>query len=262
MYLTFKKPSRLPFLSAGVAAMALLCLAPGAQAEESGAAFNAAQKKEIESVIQAYILDNPDVLLRSLQAGQAKEAEQRQLDAQAAISGNLKALTDANAPSIGNPNADVTIVEFFDYNCGYCKRALPDIQNILKADSNVRFVFREMPILGPTSQTAAQWALAAHKQGKYFDYHVALMNHKGPKNEEVLAKIAKDTGLDVERLRKDAQSEAVQAEIERDVALARSIGISGTPAFIVGETLIPGYVGEDGLKQSIEDARADTGKDG
>lgn len=153
-------------------------------------------------------------------------------------------------------------MEFFDYNCGYCKRAIPDIQNVLKDDENVRFVFKEMPILGPSSRTAALWALAAHNQDKYFDYHVALMEFRGPKEEAQLEKLARDAGLDVEKMKQDIADGNIEEELNKVMSVASEIGVSGTPAFIVGETFIPGYIGEDGLKEAIKAEREKAKNDG
>lgn len=245
-------------VSTGLALLSGLVVLPfasSAQAKDEAAMFSDEQKQEIESIVRAYILEHPETLKESIQSGEAKQEKLRQEQALTAIGDNISDLTGSDAPSVGNPEGDVTIVEFFDYNCGYCKHALPDIQNILKSDQNVRFVFREMPILGPTSRTAAQWARAAHKQGAYFKYHVAVMNYKGQKDEASLEKIAKDMGLDTKQMKKDAASPEIQDLLEKDMVLARKIGVNGTPAFVVGKTLIPGYVGEDGLKQAIEDER-------
>lgn len=219
-------------------------------------AFDGAQKEAIEGIIKDYLLENPKVIFDSIDAFRAQEEAQKQADAENAIKDNLKSLTGDNSPSIGPADADVTIVEFFDYNCGYCKRALPDVQAIVETDKKVRFVFKEMPILGPTSLTAAQWAMAAQKQDKYFEYHSALMEFRGPKEEKQLEKIAKDLGLDVDQMKKDAKSSEIQAMIDADISLARKIGISGTPAFIVGETLYPGYIGEDGMVDAIKQERS------
>jgi protein-disulfide isomerase len=217
--------------------------------------FNKAQKDAIGGVIKEYLMENPEVIFDSIEAYRAKEKEIQQKKAQSAIKDNIAKLTNSNTPSIGAEDADVTVVEFFDYNCGYCKRAVPDIQAILEKDKKVRFVFQEMPILGPSSLTAAQWAKAAHNQGKYFDFHVALMEHRGPKDEDQLAKIAKKLELDVDQMKKDAKSDAIKEAIDGEVALARQIGINGTPAFIVGEDLYPGYIGKDGLNKAIEAVR-------
>ncbi len=226
------------------------------------AEFSPAQKEAMGGVIKEYLMENPKVIFDAIEAYRNEQEEQAQKQAEEKIGDNIAALTDADAPSVGNPNGDVTVVEFFDYNCGYCKRALPDIQAAIKGDDNLRVVFKEMPILGPTSKTAAEWALAAHKQGKYFEYHIALMEHKGPKEEAQLAKLAKDSGLDVEQMKKDLDSGEIEKELNQVMEVAREIGVSGTPAFIVGKTFIPGYVGEDGLKQAIADERKRMKDDG
>ena len=225
------------------------------QVSAQGAEFSAEQKEALGDVIKSYLMDNPEVIFESIEAYRAQEEAREQEKAANAIKDNLAKLTAAEAPSIGASDADVTIVEFFDYNCGYCKRALPDILSITDSDKKVRFVFKEMPILGPTSMTAAQWAMAAHKQDKYFEFHSALMKFRGPKEEKQMVKIAKDLKLDVDQMKKDAASDEIQAMIDEDVAMARTIGINGTPAFIVGETLYPGYIGEDGMKSAIKEAR-------
>ncbi|MFK7839869.1 MAG: DsbA family protein [Bdellovibrionales bacterium] len=220
------------------------------------AAFSDAQKEALDGIMKDYIMNNTQVIFDSIDAYRAEEEKMKEEKAASAIKDNISKLQSEDSPSIGPADADVTIVEFFDYNCGYCKRALPDVLAISQKDKNVRFVFKEMPILGPSSTAAAQWALAAQKQGKYFEYHSALMEFRGPKEEKQLSQIAKDLDLDLDQMKKDASSSDVQNMIDRDVELARTIGINGTPAFIVGETLYPGYIGEDGMVQAIEEARA------
>ena len=217
--------------------------------------FSDAQKEEMGAVIKEYLMENPSVIFESIEAYRAQEEENARKQAEEKIDDNIEYLTRADAPSVGNPDADITVVEFFDYNCGYCKRALPDIQALTKDDPNVRVVFKEMPILGPTSRTAALWALAAHKQGKYFDYHVALMEHRGPKEEAELEKLAKGLDLDVEKMKADIASGEIGKEVDKVLEVGREIGVSGTPAFIVGETFVPGYVGEEGLKAAVQTER-------
>jgi protein-disulfide isomerase len=201
--------------------------------------------------------ENPNLVIEAMRRYEENQQRAEDEKAQKSIETNLSKLTDKNLPSYGNPEADVTVIEFFDYNCGYCKRAVPDIQEIVKNDDNVRFVFKEMPILGPSSKTAAQYALAAHKQGKYFDFHVALMEHRGQKNEATMEKIGKELDLDIEQLTKDAKSEEINQEIEDIITLASDIGIRGTPAFIVEGELFRGYLGPDGLANEIKEARED-----
>lgn len=244
-----------------VAALGALAVAPAlisqnAGAETAAAGFTEAQKKEIGQVVKEYLLENPGIIFEAADKHRAKMEADAAKAAEASIDENIEWLTRPEAPSIGSSNPDITVVEFFDYNCGYCVRALPDIQNVLKTDSNVRFVFKEIPILGPTSKTAALWALAAHRQGKYFEFHVAVMNHKGPKEEAELEKIAKGVGLDVEKIKKDLASGEIEADLNKNIEISQKIGVQGTPAFVVGSTFIPGYVGEEGLKQAIAAERA------
>lgn len=251
MHLTFRKTLL------GFSALTLLAASP-ALADE----FTPAQKEELGTLIKEYLMDNPNVIFESVEAYRTQQEAEQQKQAEAKIGDNVAYLTKGDSPSAGNPNGDVTVVEFFDYNCGYCKRALPDIKKILSEDKNVRFVFKDMPILGPTSKTAAQWALAAHKQGKYFEYYVAVMEHNGPKEEAELEKIAKQVGLDVEQMKKDIASGDIDKELNQSLAVAHEIGVSGTPAFVVGKTFVPGYVGEDGLKDAIAAEREKLKNDG
>ncbi|MCB1532024.1 MAG: DsbA family protein [Alphaproteobacteria bacterium] len=223
--------------------------AANAQAQE------ALSKSDVEDIIKDYLMDNPELILDSLDAYRAKQEEMEKASAEESIDKNIDYLTSKNAPSVGPVDADVTVVEFFDYNCGYCRKALPDIQTLAKEDKKVRFVFREMPILSPNSAEVSKWALAAHKQGKYFEMHSALMDQRGTRTADTIKKLAEELGLDVGKLEKDANSDAVKTELEKDMMMAREIGIRGTPAFIIDGQLYPGYLGEDGLKQAIETAR-------
>ncbi|MCB9982764.1 MAG: DsbA family protein [Rhodospirillales bacterium] len=234
---------------------ALTLMGSGAAWAAEDAVFTDAQKDAMGAVIKDYLMENPNVIFEAIEAQRAQQEADAKKQAEVKILEHIDYLTRADAPSVGNPNADVTVVEFFDYNCGYCKRALPDIQATIKDDENLRVVFKEMPILGPTSKTAALWALAAHKQGKYFDYHVALMEHRGPKEEAELEKLAKGLELDVEKMKEDIASGEIEKELDKVTEVGREIGVSGTPAFIVGKTFIPGYVGEDGLKDAIKAER-------
>ncbi|MCB1651249.1 MAG: DsbA family protein [Alphaproteobacteria bacterium] len=221
--------------------------------------FAIKSKDELNALIKEFLLDNPEVIFESVEKHRMAEEEKAQKDAMAKIKDYTTELTAVDAPSVGSTSPDVTIVEFFDYNCGYCKRALPDIQKLVKEDPKVRVVFKEMAILGPSSKTAALWSLAAHKQGKYFEYHVALMNHRGAKDEAALMQLGKDAGLDVEKLKADANDPATEKMLEHDMDIARDIGANGTPAFIIGSQFIPGYVGEEGLKSAIAEERQKAG---
>lgn len=216
-------------------------------------------REQIEGIISQYLQDNPEAILDSLEGYRNREEKKRQVQTQDGIEKNWDKLTAKDAPSIGAADAKITVVEFFDYNCGYCKRALPDIQELVKNNNDVRVVFQEMPILSPGSRDAARWALAAHKQGKYFDYHAALMDHRGPKNADELKKLAEDIGLDIDKLMKDVESDEVKAMMEEHIMLGRKIGVQGTPAFIVQKKFYPGYLGPDGLEDAVKDARENKG---
>lgn len=249
------RPFILKFLSVF---MVLAIVSPGAWAED----FTAAQKAAIGKIIEEHLRANPEIILESVDNYRKKQEDEQAAAAEKNIEKNMDFLAAADAPSIGNPKADVTVIEFFDYNCGYCKRALPDIQKLTEEDKNVRFVFYEMPILSESSYLAARWALAAHKQGKYFEYHAALMKSSGQKDESGHEKVAKDLGLDTAQMKKDADSEEIKAQVEKSMSVAREIGINGTPAFIINGTLYPGYLGPDGLAAGIESAREKGDKKG
>jgi protein-disulfide isomerase len=163
------------------------------------------------------------------------------------------------APVAGNPKGDVTIVEFMDYNCGYCKRSLPDVMKLVESDKNLRVVIKEFPILGPTSITASRAALAAGKQGKYKELHVALMSHKGALSDEAIFELAKSAGLDVDKLKADMEDKTIAARIEQNHQLASMLGIDGTPAFVIDQQLIPGALGYEALAAAIGDVRASGG---
>ena len=235
-----------------LAAVSLAALSTPMQAE----AFSDAETKELNKAIHAYIMENPTVIINALEKHRADEATRKKQEAADLIKNNKKLLAGKDLPSIGNPKGDVTIVEFFDYNCGYCKRALPDLIKLSEEDKNVRIVFHELPILSDDSRTAALWALAAHKQDKYFDFHKALMQHRGAKNEATLTKLANDVGLDANKMKKDIMSDDVQKMLTESLEIAKKIGISGTPAFIVNDQFFGGYIGHDGLINAIKEARA------
>lgn len=147
------------------------------------------------------------------------------------------------------------MVEFFDYNCGYCRKALEEIKIVLKDEKNLKIIFMDMPILGPPSLEAAKWSLAAHKQGKYFEYHQALLEFDGQKNEKTLKKLAKKVGLDVKKLEKEKDSKDIAAILDKNIQQAQNLGIRGTPGFILDGQLYPGFMPAAQIKQYIADAR-------
>jgi protein-disulfide isomerase len=225
-------------------------------ARAADTALNETQKAEVRQIIKEYMRENPEIVIESFKAFQDKQQAESIANAQVKIKEYASYLTGSNMPSAGNPKGSITVIEFFDYNCGYCKKAIGDIKNIIDTDKDVRFVFVEMPILGPTSLTAAQWAHAAQRQGKYFEFHTALMEHNGAIEDSVLEETAKKIGLDLEKAKADAGSSEVAEEIQKGMQIGGEIGVQGTPGFIVDDQLFPGYLGEEGLKKAIEDKRA------
>ncbi len=215
---------------------------------------------QINQAISQYLKDHPEENVASLQAAQVKAEEQKQLAA-------TQALTDAKAeifnnpvdPVLGNPAGDVTVVEFFDYRCPYCKRVTDSLTTLIDSDANVRVVFKEFPILGPEYLVAARVALAAHNQGKYREVHEALMAHKGSFEKAALIEVAANVGADPARLATDAEDPAIMAQLQANDALAAKLGITGTPGFIFGRQLVPGAISLDDMKKLVAAARADAG---
>ncbi|RDL48028.1 Disulfide bond formation protein D [Ensifer sp. M14] len=209
-----------------------------------------------EAQARQYLLQKPEIVAEALQ-----RLEERR---QAAATNEFEAIiverreeifNDPTAPVGGNPQGDVTLVEFFDYNCPYCRKAAAILQQAMTGDSGLKLVFKEWPILGPGSEFAAKAALASHKQGKYEVFHKALMSHSGAAGEKSTLIVAKEVGLDIERLQQDMQDPAIAAGIERNRALANDLRIAGTPTFVVGDQIVRGLVDLATLQQFIVNAR-------
>lgn len=229
-----------------------LIVTPHAQAQE----FSDKQTAEINKLIEAYLIENGETVIKSVEAYQNKQDEEARKNSE------IKAkefLTDLNKkdsfPMAGNPKGDVTIVEFFDYNCGYCTRALEELVTVIDKDKNLKVIFFDMPILGPNSLEASKWSMAAHKQGKYFEFHQKVMKHQGQKDEKVMEKIAKDIGLDLDKLMKDKDSKEVADLLQNNVQQAQAMNIRGTPGFIIDGQIFPGYMPADRILEIIEEAR-------
>jgi protein-disulfide isomerase len=234
----------------------ILSLSPVA-AHAADTPFTDAQKKELETAIHDYLMKNPKVIMDSVdQYRQSQQAdEEKGFDAKVKEK-NAELYKNPKDPVAGNKDGDVTLVEFFDYNCGYCKHAFNDVQTLIKEDGKLRVVFKDIPILSESSFTAARYALAAGRQNKYWEFHQAMMQHNGGISEESLQSIGKDIGLDVEKMKKDAQDPEIRAQIESNLALARDIGISGTPGFVINDAVLRGAYGIDAMRKTVADARA------
>lgn len=216
-----------------------------------GSAFTDEQKKALGEIIKDYLVKNPEIMFEVQRA--LDEKTQKEQDAK------LKAFLDENAKSIyrspgsavaGNPDGDITVVEFFDFNCGYCKHGLPEVQKLIQDDKNVRFVFKELPILSKGSEEAAKVALAAKRQGKYWEFHQALLGSKGQANEASALKVAESLGLDMNKIKADMASDEVKNELLAEMKLAKAMGVNGTPHFLVGNKAIPGA--PDDLHEQLE----------
>jgi protein-disulfide isomerase len=204
-------------------------------------ALSGAQRKEIEGIVKEYLLKNPEILIEMhaiLESHQDKIASARMASA---IKEHAKEVfRSISSPVVGNNKGDVTVVEFFDYNCGYCKRALNDVARLVEGDKQIKFILREYPIFGKDSEAVARIALAAKLQGKYWEFHRAMLGNQSPANETSSLHTAEKVGLDMAKLKKDMASAAVQKEIDDTRALAKKLGIQGTPYFLIGDKIIPG----------------------
>ena len=239
----------------GVFVAARTAVPPGA-ATSSAAASPAADRPALGKAIREYLLANPEVLVEAMQEYERKQDSQRDAQAEKAIKENLTALLgDPESPVAGNPQGDVVIVEFSDYQCPYCKRAHSAVKSVVASDGKVKLIFKDLPILGEASKTAAIAALASVKQGKHLAFHNALMEFGGKLDSDKIFEIAGSVGVVVARLKQDMEDPAVKKIIERNMALAGALGVRGTPAFVVGNQFVPGAVDADTLRQLIVDAR-------
>jgi protein-disulfide isomerase len=239
------------WFSAVVVLQLLLPPSPAAAAE-----FTPEQRQAIEAVIRDYLTKNPEVMLDALQAAEDKIKSESHINASAALAARRhEVFDDPDSPIAGNPKGDATLVEFFDYRCPYCKQVVPAIEALLAEDRQLRFVYKEFPVLGPDSVTAARAALAARKQGKYDAMHRALMGLKGQINEAAVFKLASSVGLDVERLKHDMAAPDIDRMLKANDNLAKALEIRGTPGFVIGDEIVPGAISLDALKQLIAAAR-------
>jgi protein-disulfide isomerase len=213
---------------------------PAAPSQSSGA-FSADQKLAIEGIVKDYLIKNPEIMLEVQSALEMKAAEQDAAKTKALVTEHAKDIyRSPNAPVAGNPDGDITVVEFFDYNCGYCRRGFTEIQKLVESDKTVRVVFAEFPILGDDSVHASRVALAARKQGKYWEVHSGILSSGGKVNEASALKVAEKAGLDMTKLKADMAAPEIQAELDRVKDLAQKLSINGTPHFLVGDKAVQG----------------------
>ena len=239
-------------LAAGTLLAGTTLAQPMAQAQD----LSKEERQNIENVIRDYLMEHPEIIFEAAAKYRAQqEAEQKAMQSQA-MTGAVRYFAESTEhPRAGNREGDVQMVEFFDYQCGYCKRVFPQVMDIMEEDGKLDVVMVEFPVLGPVSEYAAKAAYAAKKQDLYFEYHVALMEHRGRLSEKIILEVADDVGLDLDRLKADMESEETLSHIARNMELASALGIRGTPAFIIGSELAPGAIDRDEMLKMIENAR-------
>jgi protein-disulfide isomerase len=239
---------------AGAAALLMLTLPVAAQE------FSAPQKSEIERIIREYLVTHPEVLQEAIAELDKRQTAADLEKAKSAIADNSETLFNSSRQVVlGNPKGDVTLVEFFDYNCGFCKRALPDMMELLKDDPKLRIILKEFPVLGPGSVEAAKVAVAVRMQDKggkkYLDFHQKLLGGRGQADKARALAVAKEVGMDMKRLDTDMASDEAKASIEESLKLAETLGLNGTPSYIVGSDVVVGAVGLAALRTKVSTAR-------
>ncbi len=260
----FGRPASRQESKAIVRFIGLILLAPlllAAAAPARADPFTPAQRDEIVRIVRQALKQDPTILRDAIEALQTDEGSRQEAAARSAIAGSRQALTaDAADPVGGNPRGDVTIVEFFDTRCPYCRKLEPTMAALLKADHGVRLVYKDLPILGPASVVGSKALLAAQRQdkvpGAYEKLRGALMRPGAEQTREAILAEAGRLGLDAARLAQDMDDPAIQRRIDVNLRLARTLGIQGTPALVIGDTLIPGAVEAGELERAIKTARA------
>ncbi len=243
-----------PLLATG-AALALLAAPVTASAAE------APDRAAVETIVREYLIANPEIIAEALQALEKKQAEAQAADQKALIKRSSNVLFDSTRQVVlGNPKGDVTVVEFFDYNCGYCKRALGDMLTLLDRDKNLRIVLKEFPVLGQGSTDAAKVAVAVNRIApeKYLDFHKRLLSMRGQADKAKAIEAATAAGIGAAQLDKAMADKEVDATIEEVYGLAGALGLSGTPSYVIGEEVVPGAIGLSKLQARIADARCTT----
>lgn len=227
---------------------------------KSSGGFSPEQQKDIQKIVHDYLVSNPEVLIEASQALQNKELEKNKKQVMQGINNSkAKLFNNPNTPTAGSESPEAIVVEFFDYQCSHCKEMQSTISKVLDKKKNVKVIFKEFPIFGSNSNYAALMALAAAKQGKYLEFHDALLKSNDALNEAKVQEIAKSVGLDVEKLKADMNDPAVKQEIKDNYELAKALGLNGTPSFILSNKnmtqfdFIPGAAPEDSFQKSIDD---------
>ncbi len=242
------------------AGIGIFVAATGDRQDETIASPAGQDTQAIEKTVRDYLIKNPEILVEMSQALEERQTAAQEAAQRTAIASNADAIFRSDVDFVaGNPKGDVTIVEFFDYNCGYCRRAMPDLVKLIENDDKVRVVFKEFPILRRESEGAARVVLAAIKQGKYFDLHRAMFETKGIASEESALKVAAELGLDVDKLKQDMKAPEIDKAIRNVRELANKLGVQGTPFYLVGDRVVPGAPADlyDQLATKVSEVRKD-----
>jgi protein-disulfide isomerase len=219
--------------------------------------FNDSQKKELEEIIRNYLLEHPEMLREMAEKLDARDKQaEEDLRDKALVTYKDEVFKSPRDPVVGNAKGDVTVVEFMDYNCGWCKKAMSEMQTLVTQDKNVRVVMKEFPIFGEHSEYAARAALAAAKQNKYWELHQAMFSHEGQVTTDVVNQLAEAQGLDMAKLKADIASKEVGEQIATNMQLGKSLAINGTPAFVIDAKVYGGYLTMDNLNAAIAEVRA------
>ncbi len=243
-----------------IASLAIVGFLIGSAAPVFSESISPAQKIEFEKLVHDYLLEHPEILRDMANKLEANDKLAADTARSTTLTSQAKDIFHNPMDAIvGNPKGDVTIVEFMDYNCGWCKKSVKELQSLVGTDKNVRVVMKEFPIFGEGSEYAARAALASVKQNKYWVLHQALFASEGKVTPEVVDQIAAEQGLDVAKLKTDMKAADIDAAIKKNQAMAQSLALSGTPAFIVDTKLIPGYTELANLQAMLADVRANGG---
>jgi len=245
------------FAIAGAALIAGVALAlPSARAQE----VTPAQRGAIEQIVHDYLIAHPEVLQEAMTELQKRQAVAEAEQHKAAVKEHADALFNSpDQVTLGNHNGDVTFVEFFDYNCGYCKRAMSDMLTLMKDDPKLKVVLKEFPVLGPGSVEAARVAVAVRMQDpsgkKYLAFHQKLLGGRNPADAARALAVAKEVGVDMDRLAKDMKSPEVEKTLQQDFKLAEALGLNGTPSYVIGQDVVVGAIGLEALRGKVNNAR-------
>lgn len=241
-----------------LAVVAFLGLAPlAANAADMTPPLTREQQAAVRGIVEETLRNNPQIVVDALNAYQAKQEEAENKNRAGGIAKLPEWLMqhEKRLSVLGNPKASVTVVEFYDYNCGYCRRMAPVVQEVLKSDKDVRWVFVDFPILSPTSAVAARAAMAAEDQGKFKEFHFALMSHPGAIDEAAIVKVARQAGLDMDKFNAFRASEGLKRDLDQNMEQGQKLGIRGTPSMVVGTEFVGGAIGKDSLIEKIAAAR-------